>query len=246
MKGMSLSFIVLAGLLLSACTVRQTEAPNLAGPSELALSVNMAASPDTLFSGGLQQSSIVIEAKDPSGAPKASQTFALWLAVNGASVAYGTLSRQTVTTGTDGRATAIYTMPTFTPYDAGTPARQVAVVATPVGTDYATAVPHSVQLLIVPPPVPTVAGAPVASLSASATSAKVGQVVTFDASGSQATSGSSIASYYWNFGDNLPNDEHGSDASHAWSAAGTYTVVMGVQDDQGRIASTFKTIVVSN
>lgn len=246
MKGMSFSLACLAVVFASACTVRQTEAPSLTGPSEFALSVAMAASPDTLFSGGLQQSSIVIEAKDPSGAPKSSQTFALGLAVGGSAVSYGTLSRQTVTTGTDGRATAIYTMPTFTPYDAGTPARQVTVVATPIGTDYATAVPHSVQLLVVPPPVPTVAGAPVASLAASTTSTKVGQVVTFDASGSQATAGSSLISYYWNFGDNLTNDEHGSDASHAWSSSGNYTVVMGVQDDQGRIASTFKTIVVSN
>lgn len=246
MKGISRSLACLAVVFASACTVHQTEAPALTGPSEFALSVAMAASPDTLFAGGLQQSSIVIEAKDPNGAPKASQTFSLGLAVSGSAVSYGTLSRQTVTTGTDGRATAIYTMPTFTPYDAGTPARQVAVVATPIGTDYAGAVPHSVQLLIVPPPVPTVAGAPTASLSASASSTKVGQLLTFDASGSQASSGSAIVYYYWNFGDTVTNDEHGADASHAWSSAGTYTVVMGVQDEQGRTASTFKTIVVSN
>lgn len=247
MKGISFSLACLAAVLASGCTVHQTEAPDLAGPSELALSVSMAASPDTLFSGGLQQSSVVVTARDPSGAPKANQTFQLSTVVGGANVAYGTLSVQTVVTGTDGRATAIYTMPTFTPFDAGTPARRVAVAATPIGTDYAGAVPHYVELLVVPPPVPTsVAGSPTAVLTASATTAKVGQLVSFNASGSQAASGRSIALFYWNFGDNLFNDEHGSDASHAWASPGTYTVVMGVQDDSGKTASTYKTIVVTN
>ena len=247
MKGISFSLACLAAVLASGCTVHQTEAPDLAGPSELALSVSMAASPDTLFSGGLQQSSVTVTAKDPTGAPKANQAFQLGTVVGGAYVAYGTLSVQTVVTGADGRAPAIYTMPTFTPFDAGTPARRVAVAATPIGTDYAGAVPHFVELLIVPPPVPTaVAGSPTASLTASATDVKVGQLVSFDAGGSQAASGRTLVLYYWNFGDSLFNEEHGSDASHAYAAPGTYTVVMGVQDDAGRTASTYKTIVVTN
>jgi hypothetical protein len=246
MRAITLSITCAAAIWLSGCTVHQTEAPGLTGPSEFALSVSMAASPDTLFSGGLQQSSILVEAKDPSGAPKANQTFRLGIAVSGVEVAFGTLSRQTVSTGSDGRATAIYTMPAFTPFDAGTPSRRVSVVATPIGTDYIGALPHSVELLVVPPAVPSVAGSPTASLVASTTSTKVGQLVTFDASTSAAAAGSSLVLYYWNFGDNALNDEHGSDASHVFTAAGTYTVVLGVQDDQGRIGSTFKTVVVSN
>jgi PKD repeat protein len=246
MKGMSFTLACLAAVIASGCTVHQTEAPDLTGPSEFALSVAMAASPDTLFSGGLQQSSISVVARDPSGAPKANQTFRLNTAVGGAYVTYGTLSLQTVVTGSDGRATAIYTMPAFTPFDAGTPSRQVSVVATPIGTDYSGAVSHSVDLLVVPPPVPTaVTGSPTASLTASTAAAKVGQLVTFDGSGSQASSGRSIALYYWNFGDGLLNEEHGSDASHVFTTPGTYTVVLGIQDDLGRTGSTFKTIVVS-
>ncbi|MBS1819386.1 MAG: PKD domain-containing protein [Acidobacteria bacterium] len=247
MKGISFTLVCLAAVVATGCTVHQTEAPGLSGPSEFALSVSMAASPDTLFSGGLQQSTIVVTARDASGAPKANQTFRLDTAVGNAYVAYGTLSAQTVVTGSDGKATVMYTMPSFTPFDAGTPSRRVAVVATPVGTDYAGAVPHLVELLVVPPPVPTaVAGAPSAALAASTTSAKVGQLVSFDASGSQAAPGRSIVLYYWNFGDNLLNEEHGSDASHVFVSPGTYTVVLGVQDDTGKIASTFKTIVVTS
>lgn len=247
MKGISFAFACLSAVLASGCTVHQMETPDLTGPSELALSVSMAASPDTLFSGAVQQSSISVTAKDPNGAPKANQAFALYTVVGNASVAYGTLSVQTVVTGTDGRASAIYTMPTFTPFDAGTPSRRVSVAAVPIGTDYAGANPHYVELLVVPPPVPTaVAGAPTAALTASATTVKVGQMVTFNGSGSQAASGRSIVLWYWNFGDSLLNEEHGVDASHAFASPGTYTVVLGIQDDTGKIGSTYKTIVVTN
>ncbi|MGC4084225.1 MAG: PKD domain-containing protein [Vicinamibacterales bacterium] len=247
MKGISFSLACLTAVVVSGCTVHQMETPDLAGPSELALSVSMSASPDTLFAGGMQQASIIVTAKNPAGAPKAGQTFQLQTVVGGAYVAYGTLSAQTVVTGTDGRATAIYTMPTFTPFDAGTPSRQVSVAATPIGTDYTGALPHVVALLVVPPPVPTaVAGSPTASLSASTTTTKVGQLVTFDASGSAAAPGRSIALYYWNFGDSLFNEEHGADASHVFATPGTYTVVLGVQDDTGKTASTYKTIVVTS
>jgi PKD repeat protein len=246
MKGISFTFACIAALAAPGCTVHQTEVPDLAGPSDFALSVSMSASPDTLFSGGLQQSSILVQARDASGGPRANQMFRLTTSVSGTSVPFGTLSAQTVVTGTDGRASAIYTMPVFTPFDAGTPSRQVSVVATPVGTDYSGAVPHSVDLLVVPPPVPaSVSGGPSAALVASTASAKVGQLVSFDASQSQAAPGRSLVLYYWNFGDGLLNDEHGSDASHVFVTPGTYTVILGVQDDLGRTASTFKTIVVT-
>lgn len=246
MKGITLAFACLAAVMGSACTVHQTEAPALTGPSEAALSVTVNASPDTLMANGRQQSSISIQARDASGGPKANQTFRLRTVVDGVTVAYGALSTDTVVTGSDGKATAVYTMPSFTPFDAGTPSRVVSIYATPVGTDYAAATAHNVDLLIVPPPVPTaVAGAPTVSLSSSSASAKVGQVVNFDGSGTLASPGSSIVLYYWNFGDGLLNDEHGSDASHAFASPGTYTVVLGVQDDQGRTGNSFKVIVVT-
>lgn len=246
MKRLSFTFMLLAATLVAGCTVHQAEAPPLTGPSEFALSVTMTASPDTLVSGGQQQSSIGVQARDAGGGPKANQSFQLYTVVDGASVPYGTLSTDRVVTGVDGRATAIYTMPKFTQFDAGTPSRKVSVYAVPVGTDYAAANPHNVQLLVIPPAVPASApGSPTASLIASTTTAKVGQLVTFDGSASLAAPGAAIVMYYWNFGDALANEEHGYDASHAFASPGTYTVIMGVQDDVGRIGSAFKTIVVT-
>lgn len=247
MKALTYTLTFLAAAVVTGCTVHQTEAPPLTGPSEFALSVSMTASPDTLVSGGQQQSSIAVQARDASGGPKANQSFLLTTVVDGVPVAFGTLSTDKVTTGSDGRATAIYTMPKFTAFDAGTPSHTVSIYAQPIGTDYSTSVPHNVQLLVVPPSVPSgVAGSPTASLTASTGSAKVGQLVSFNAGASMAAPGSSIVYYYWNFGDNLLNDEHGSDASHAFASPGTYTVILGVQDEQGRTGSTFKTIVVTN
>jgi len=208
----------------------------------------MTASPDTLVSGGQQQSSISVQARDASGGPKANQGFQLnaYTVVDNAPVPFGTLSTDRVVTGADGRATAIYTMPNFTNSDAGKPSRDVFVKAVPIGTDYAAANPHNVQLLVVPPPVPaSVPGGPTASLVASTTTARVGQLVTFDGSGSLAAPGCSIVAYSWSFGDDLVNDEHGYDASHAFGSAGFHTVIMTVQDDLGRIGVAFKTIVVT-
>jgi hypothetical protein len=233
---------VAAAMVASGCTVKKSETPGLTGPSEFALSVAVMASPDTLVAGSTQQAAVSIQAHDASGAPKANQAFRLYLQPGAES---GSLSTTSVVTGTDGRATAIYTMPTFSPFMAGTPPRRVAIVAQPIGTDFNTAVQHTAAVQVVPPPSPSAAGSPKPALQSSLSTAKVGQVVTFDASLSEASAGSSLIYYYWNFGDTLPNDEHGPDASHAWAAAGTYLVVLGVEDSAGRIASTFKTIVVT-
>jgi PKD domain-containing protein len=246
MKPFSFTAVCLAAALASGCTVHQTEAPPLTGPSEFALSLSMSAAPDTLFAGGLQQAAISLTARDASGAPRANQTFRVSTVVDEAAVAFGTLSTPTVVTGADGKATVLYTAPTFSAFEAGTPTRQVSVVATSVGTDYSTALSHAVDLLVVPPPVPAKApGGPTAALTASSTSASVGNLVRFDAALSMAEPGRSIVLYYWNFGDGLIHEEHGSDASHTFVTKGTFVVVLGVQDDLGRTSSTYKTITVS-
>lgn len=247
MTRISFSLACVAVTVVAAgCTVHQTEAPSLTGPSEFALSVTMSADPDTLFSDGRQQATIQLSARDASGAPQANKTFALATKIDNSIVSFGTLSSPTIRTGADGKATAIYTMPAFTVFDANTPPRQVSVVATSVGTDYITAQSEAVLLQLVPPAVPSAApGSPTAALKATPESAKINQLVTFDASLSMAEAGHTIDYYYWNFGDGLINEEHGSDASHVYVTPGTYIVVLGIRDDVGRTANTFKKIVVN-
>jgi hypothetical protein len=121
MKSPFFALTCVALAFAGGCTVHQAEAPPLTGPSEFALSVTMTASPDTLVSGGQQQSSISVQARDAGGGPKANQSFQLYAytIVEDVSVPIGTLSTDRVVTGADGRATAIYTMPNFSPSDAG-------------------------------------------------------------------------------------------------------------------------------
>jgi PKD repeat protein len=69
---------------------------------------------------------------------------------------------------------------------------------------------------------------------------KVGQPVTFDASGS--SSGSGIASYSWTFGDGT--SASGVTVQKTYNAANTYNVVLTVVDNSGKTASTSQQVVV--
>lgn len=69
-----------------------------------------------------------------------------------------------------------------------------------------------------------------------------GQAVNFDGRGSSAPGGS-LTSYAWDFGDGT--GASGSTASHAYQAAGTYTVRLTVTDDQGTTASSTAQLTVT-
>jgi hypothetical protein len=97
-------------LLSAACTTSQQTVPPLAGPSEFALSLRVTATPDSISQDGASQSSIVVNAFDSNGkASPASRSAWTWRQRRLQD--YGTLSARTIVTGTDGRATAVYTAP---------------------------------------------------------------------------------------------------------------------------------------
>src|SRR5262245_2025266 len=108
-----------AAALLSACTVQQTEIPDLMGPSDLALSVTVTATPDQLSQDGSSQSTIVVSARGPNGEAASNVSFRMDMFASGTFVDYGTLSARTVATGNDGRATVTYTAPPPPPPSAG-------------------------------------------------------------------------------------------------------------------------------
>src|ERR1700694_4227922 len=98
-------------LLSAACTVSSTDIPSLTGPSELALSFSVSATPDSITQDGHSQSLITVTALDENGQPRPGVIFRLDMFVGGVAADYGTLSAKTVVTGTDGKATAAYTAP---------------------------------------------------------------------------------------------------------------------------------------
>ena len=82
---------------------------------------------------------------------------------------------------------------------------------------------------------------PVASFTATPSSALVGQTVAFNAGASYDTDGS-IVYYGWAFGDSSTGT--GAATTHAYSAPGTYTATLTVQDNGGASSSTTRQVIV--
>jgi PKD repeat protein len=83
---------------------------------------------------------------------------------------------------------------------------------------------------------------PTAAIISSPSAPVVGQTVNFNGSTSRPAPGRTIRSYDWNFGDG--GTASGAQVTHAFTAAGTYTVVLTVTDDAGRVATATTTITV--
>jgi PKD repeat protein len=83
---------------------------------------------------------------------------------------------------------------------------------------------------------------PVASFTYSPLSPVVGDMISFDASGSSDADGT-IVSFEWNFGDSAAGT--GVTAVHAYAAADTYTVTLTVTDDDGLTGTATDDVPVS-
>ena len=242
--------VALALLAAAGCTVKNSEAPPLTGPSGLALTLNVNAIPDSISQDGGSQSSIKITAIGPNGKGLASLPLRLDMVVNGVPQDYGTLSARSVVTNSDGVATAVYTAPP-SPVNGvfGTcnalPGNCVTIVATPTSTNFTTANPEQVLIRLVPtgvilPP----ASQPSASFNYSPTAAVVGLPIQFDASASNAGFGATqITSYSWNFGDGTSGS--GKNPAHTFGAANSYVVTLTVTNDRSLTASATQTLTVS-
>ena len=219
---------------VAGCGLDKQSAPALTGPSEFGVSINTAATPDSVPQDGKSRSTIVITARDANSQPISGLTMRVETAVNGVFVDFGTLSSRSVSTGSDGRATVTYTAPPQPPanVDADT---VVSVVVTPVGTDFSNARPTFAAIRLTPPSVvvgPN--GAPVARLFFSPTAPKEGENIVFD--GSQSTDDGTIVSYHWSFGDG--STASGKQVNKSYTLAGVYNVVLTVTDDRGLTNST--------
>src|SRR5262245_5218699 len=106
-----LRFALVAAAFSAACTVHGTDVPDLAGPSEFAQSITVTATPDTIDQDGFSQSTVSVIARGPDGKGISGLSVRLQTAADGAAQDFGMLSARTVVTGSDGRATAIYTAP---------------------------------------------------------------------------------------------------------------------------------------
>lgn len=245
--------LLLAALASSACTVHKTEAPPLTGPSELALSVRVTATPDSLSLDGGSQSAVVVEARDANGAPRSGLPVRLDIVVGQTLQDCGQLSARNVVTSSDGRATSIFTapaMPLPLPQCQGF-SGVVTIIAIPSGNNFDTSQVQSATIRMVPPGVilPP-AQTPTPSFTFAPTTPTAGLLTQFNGSASCAgavvggvcSSSSSIISYTWDFGDGATAT--GAVVSHTFRAAQTYSVTLTVTNDRGVSASTTQVVTV--
>lgn len=229
-----------AAALVAGCTMNKTSVPSLAGPSELALSLQISAIPDTLRQDGASQAQIVIQARDANAQPLRNVPLRLDIVASGAIFDFGQLSAKNIVTGNDGRTSALYTAPPApaAPVDTFT---IVTILVTPVGTDYNGATVRSVDIrltpggIILPPFTP-----PVPRFTFSPSSPSVFTDIRFDASASTGA----IVTYAWDFGDG--GTASGVQVTHQYRTSGSYNVKLTVTDAIGQTVSVSQFLSVSS
>lgn len=232
-------------VLMAGCTVKKTEAPPLAGPSELGLSLRTNAFPDILDQDGLSQSAVEILARGPDGRPLRGVPVRAEITVGGVAQDFGRLSSRNVVTGDDGIARLTYTAPPAPsePVDTFT---VVTLNLTPIGVDFNSSNTRYVEIRLVPrgviiPP----NGAPVPAFVVTPTPVTTFTPVTFDASSTKDEGNpcGAACAYSWNFGDG--DSATGMVVSHEFRTANAFTVTLSVTDVRGRTATTSSIVAVT-
>ncbi len=237
--------LVVAVALTAACTVKETEAPALTGPSELALSLSLQAVPDVVIQDGESRAQIVVTARDPNAQPVRNLALRAEVYYRSSLVDYGTLSpSRNIVTGSDGKAVVTYTPPAAPAQATDTGDNIVTILITPLGTDYASSVSRQVQIRLVPPGVIV---APTGALfTFSPVAPKVGNMVYFDGSLSTVPAGRTVKVYEWIFGDGDTKRIEGSAyATHDFVASGDFLVRLTITDSKGTKASVARTVKVT-
>lgn len=228
-------------LVLAGCTLKNQDPPALAGPSEFGTSLSMTASPDTIVQDGASQSVIAIVARDPNNQAVPNLSLRVDVVVNGAFANdFGRLSARNITTGSDGRATVVYTAPPQPP-DHNDPEVLVRIYVTPVGNNFDNAWSWSAAIRLVQPSTIYVPGSPTAQFVYTPSSPTRGQYVFFDGSLSADPDGY-IVSYQWSYGDG--ESETGQTQDHDFVNPGSYNVTLTVTDNAGNRASTTRILNV--
>ncbi|MGB2715382.1 MAG: PKD domain-containing protein [Vicinamibacterales bacterium] len=231
--------------LLSACTMKKQEAPDFTGPSEFGTSVVVSISPDVLPQDGASQSVVTVTARGPNGQPVANLALRAEIRVNGTPMDFGSLSARSIVTGSDGKATFVYTAPTSLGV-AVDPFTIVDIVVTPVGSDFNNSAQRSASVRLVHngPVAPADGLAPYFTFSP--TNPQDHQVVLFSACNDPqrpcAPANNPIFTYSWNFGDG--RTATGQSVAHDYFSPGTYLVQLTVTDGYGRSATSSQTMSV--
>jgi len=230
---------------LAGCTISRESAPPLTGPSELGLSLAVAASRDVIPRDGASQATISIIARDTNGQPAKDKTLRIDVVdpTSGNIVTNtGTLSATDITTDSSGQASVVFTAPVdlLPGVDQPTP---VLIRVMPVGTNFSSTSPRYLTLRLVPQTVIFPPGSPTPVFTCVPASTTVNTVVNCDASKSFDSDGT-IVSYTWDWADGVIVTRLVPQEQHDWAATGTYYVKLTVTDNDGKQSFAFQQIDV--
>jgi PKD repeat protein len=220
-------------------------------PSELGLALTLTASPDILPLNGTAQSLIAILARDANGGLVPNLQLLLQIETEAGLADIGQLSSREVTTGSDGRAAATYTVP-LQSTSSGAAADDgvvVTILVTPIGDNFDNSTSRALSIRLVP------AGAVIPPFNATAgfgfspeSPAAFDPVLFTTACPDDMTPDcvrdplGLISSYLWSFGDGQSGS--GPTASHSYAQGGTYLVKLTIEDAYGRSLDVTRAVVV--
>lgn len=229
-----------AALTAAGCTVKDIDAPALAGPSTLAHSIQMTADRDTLTQNGVDFVDIRVTSTGPNGQ---SETIPLraQIYVDGIPQDFGLLSTKTPITP----ATIRYTAPAGSALASAQTATTVTIGVTPTSSgDFRGEFSRQLDLRLLPQGIilPTNPNL-IASFTQTPASPKAFEVTSFDASAStnNGTPCLTLCAYTWNFGDGATAS--GITTTHAFTTIGNTNVTLTVTDSRGAQAT--KTVAVA-
>ena len=247
-----------AGLLAAAACVQDRALPHsFVGPSELALSLQLAAVPDVLPLDGIARSVVSVLALDGRAQPVPRLALTLQIVASGELQDFGTLSARSVATGSDGRARFSYTAPRVSANPAGQPdpGTVVTIRVTPRAEDHANALARAVAIRLVPPGRVLPEFRVAAGFTHAPSPATAGEPTLFsapfcDASRSEGHSppacvddpGRLVSRFAWSFGDG--GHAAGQTVSHVFEVPGSYPVRLEVADAYRRTASAARVVGV--
>jgi hypothetical protein len=245
-RALPVSTLVLL-LALGACNTNKVEIPELSGPSELALSLNLTASPDVLVADGASTSAIQATIRDHNGRPVPGQ--AVFFSVTDAAGNFadiGELNAPSAVSGPSGTAQVIYRAPARTDATAN---QLMRVVARPISTDALGQIYRTVNIELrsaegrlfpevdgnTEPTCDFAIQAPFGFLT--------DRSILFQSTASDPDAGGFIVRYFWTFGDDSPPQDK-PDVEHHYRTAGPYDVTHIVTDNNGGQSTCTKTITI--
>jgi PKD repeat protein len=242
-----LALVAAVTLAFTGCTMHEQETPALSGPSEFGLALAITIAPDVLTQDGASQSLVTITARDSNGQPQRNVSLRAEIQVGGVRADFGQLSARNLVTGSDGRATVVYTAPAApsVAVDSGT---IVDISITPVGTDFNNTSPRTAAIRLVPPGIVVPPDGLKPHFTFTPSKPTEGQNVLFVACEDStkdacALANNPVASYSWTFGDG--GSKSGKMADHVFREAGFYTATLTISDGYGRSASTSQSVEVA-